>query len=340
MSGVQRYSGTAVQLRKYCSLSYRYYPVSLRGGRRAVIVFGVTILLRRISFRSCQRSLRLLVETSVIGLEQALRASSYQQNRQHFSLLSRTWNNMDIEHFENYDLAQSQILQATLLFSSILLAFFFLGKIFVTEQKRFAWLISLLNSFVMMILGFVYLSVKIPVFDGLFSWGDDAVAIFHEQTSNFTALTCLWFAIANIIDLVLGSIYYRKQLGVLTAYIHHSAFIWIMLACTTGNGIFMTMRPFSGTFAVCLIEELPTFLLALGSIFPACRSDYGFGLSFFALRILYHAYFMSFAFKSWVDPPILILFVGTFSLHFFWFKTWINKYGFYAPSKISQRKHV
>jgi hypothetical protein len=247
---------------------------------------------------------------------------------------------MDIENFENYDLSKSQISQASFLFASILLAFFFVGKRFITEQKRFAWLISLLNSFVMMILGFVYLSVKIPVLEGLFAYGDEAVQIFHEQTSNFTALTCLWFGIANIIDLVIGTIYYRKQLGALTAYIHHSAFIWIMLACTTGNGIFMTMRPFSGTFAVCLIEELPTFLLALGSIFPACRSDYGFGLSFFVLRILYHAYFMSFAFKSLVDPPILILFVGTFSLHFFWFKTWINKYGFYAPSKKTERKHV
>jgi hypothetical protein len=238
-----------------------------------------------------------------------------------------------MENFESYTLSQNDLILASLLFSTILLGFFFTSKHYVPEQKRRAWLISLINSFVMMVLGIIFLAAKIPIFDGMFTWGAESAAIFHEQTSNFTALTCLWFAIANILDLILGLVYYRKQLGLLTAYIHHSVFIWIMLACTTGNGIFTEMRPFSGTFAVCLIEELPTFLLALGSVFPSCRSDYGFGLTFFSFRILYHSYFMSFAFKSWVDPPILILFVCTFSLHFFWFKTWINKYGMYGPSK-------
>ena len=244
------------------------------------------------------------------------------------------------ENFENYTLSQNDIYLASILFTSILLTFFFVGRQYIKEQKRVAWLISLINSSVMMILGAIFLFNKMTVLDGIFTWGEEASAIFHEPTSNFTALTCLWFAIANILDLALGFVYYFKQLGLLTAYIHHSVFIWTMLACTTGNGIFIEMRPFSGTFAICLIEELPTFLLAVGTVFPSLRSDYGFGLTFFSLRIMYHAYFASFAFKTWVDPPVLILFVGTFSLHFFWFKTWINKYGMFAPVENTKKKVV
>ena len=245
-----------------------------------------------------------------------------------------------IENFEDYNLTQTEVAQAALLFTTILFAFFFIGKIFVTEQKRVAWLISLINSFVMTILGLIYLAAKIPVMDGLFRYGQDAAVIFHEPTSNFSAMTCLWFAIANILDLTFGFMYYRKYLGVLTAYIHHSVFIWTMYACTTGNGILFEMQPFSGTFCVCLIEELPTFLLALGSVFPIFRTDYGFGLTFFLLRILYHAYFLTFAFHMWVGNPVKVLFVCTFALHFTWFQTWINKYGMYAPKKALKKKSV
>lgn len=245
-----------------------------------------------------------------------------------------------IENFENYDMTEREVVTAGSLFTAILVLYFYTSKSIVSEQKRVTWLISLLNSFVMTILGCIYLAAKIPIHDDLFSLGDSASEIFHERTSNFSAMTCLWFAIANILDLSFGFIYYRKHLGILTAYVHHTTFIWIMYACTTGNGIFMTVRPFSSTFCICLIEELPTFLLALGSVFPAFRTDYGFGITFFLLRILYHAYFAAYAFRTMCDPPILVLFVCTFTLHFSWFKTWINKYGFFAEKKYQRKsKH-
>jgi hypothetical protein len=243
-----------------------------------------------------------------------------------------------IENFETYDMREKEVISAGLLFTTVLVVYFYAAKSLVKEEKRLAWIISLFTSFVMTILGAIYLAAKLPIFEDMFLFGETASEIFHERTSNFSAMTCLFFAIANILDLSLGFIYYRKQLGLLTAYIHHSVFIWIMYACTTGNGIFITIRPFSGTFCICLIEELPTFLLALGSMFPLFRTDYGFGLTFFLLRILYHAYFAAFAFRTMCAIPVLVLFVCTFTLHFFWFKTWINKYGLFAPKKVIAKK--
>ena len=45
-----------------------------------------------------------------------------------------------------------------------------------------------------------------------------------------------------------------------------------MIISTTGNGFFMTAIPFASSFVFMLIEEFPTFLLALGSVYPSLRT--------------------------------------------------------------------
>lgn len=237
-------------------------------------------------------------------------------------------------NFTRYTLTPSDLVNASSMFFGILICTAVAARNVSFEEKKLAWVISLLNSFVMMIVGAVYLIAKAPEFPNLFTFGKaDSIEVFHSATTNFTALACLWFAIANIFDLIFGFFCYRKHLGVLTAYIHHSVFIWLCLAGSTGNGIFMTVRPFSSSFLLCLIEEFPTFLLALGSIFPAFRTNYGFGISFFVLRIVYHAYFLTYAFYAGAETPVLVLFLLTSILHINWFQNWLSKYGPLASSK-------
>lgn len=139
-------------------------------------------------------------------------------------------------------MSNEELVKYALSFIIALLVYFYTAKSFFnkkTEEKRISWLISLINSLVMTILGVVYLAAKVPVLEGLFLYNSHASEIFHSPTSNFTALTCLWFGIANVLDLILGFIYYKKYLDTLTAFVHHSVFIWIMVTCTTGNGIFI-----------------------------------------------------------------------------------------------------
>jgi hypothetical protein len=232
----------------------------------------------------------------------------------------------EIFDFENYTLSDAQIIQAAILFCCILGGVFSYGLMnYPKDNKRLAWTISVVNSGLMSIVALIYLYHKLPTYNNIFLMHDNGLKPFHGKT-NITTLVLLWFGLANIFDLVLGTIFYPKYLGVLTAYIHHTVFIWICWTGATGNGFFMTATPYGPAFCLMLIEEVPTFLLALGSISASYRSDLGFGISFFLLRLCYHFYFFVYAIKSGAATLILIIWVGAFTLHCFWFYGWFSKY--------------
>jgi hypothetical protein len=178
----------------------------------------------------------------------------------------------------------------------------------------------------MCIAGAVYLSIKVLRKPEAFVFGADGPAVFYG-CDNLGCLICIWFGLANIADFGYGLLLYPDQLGVLTTYVHHTLFIWLMYFAPTGNGLFVTSTPFTPAFCAMLIEEIPTFLLALGSVFPSMRTDLGFGLTFFIFRIVYHAYFTLYSIYSLMSPPIIVLYLLTLTLHVNWFYSWITKYG-------------
>ena len=216
---------------------------------------------------------------------------------------------------------------AILLFSTILMTVGLGSAIhFRTDQKRMSWMISLVNSFVLTVVGAIYLVGKIPTFKNFLWFGDNGRVVFHSL-DNVSVLVSVWFTLANIFDLVFGFIFYRKYLHPLTAYAHHIVYIWILITGITGNGGFATFEPFAAGPVYMFIEELPTFLLALGSVFPAYRSDLGFGVSFFWLRLVYHAYMLMYSIYLGLDTVIPIMYVLTLALHVHWYHTWLTKYG-------------
>lgn len=239
----------------------------------------------------------------------------------------------DLSDFERYDLTKDEIYKFTWIFTAILTATCIIGyALFRKDTKRLAWTISLVNSFAMTVVGIIYLWYKFPQFDSIFSYGTNGRDHIHS-INNYATLTCLWFGLANAFDLVFGTIFYPKYCGLITAYVHHTVFIWIMWTCTTGNGFFTTCAPFASLFHLLLIEELPTFLLSLGSMVPSLRTDLGFGVTFFLFRVLYHAYFFAYGLKSGMDAVLVGIFTLTMTLHLNWFYTWISKYAFPAKGK-------
>lgn len=230
---------------------------------------------------------------------------------------------MSNKHFTEYTLTQSQLQIACAIFSSILIVVGFYGVLKFENVKKRAWVISLVNSFVTMIAGVVYLVNKIPLYPEFLSFQLVDVK-FHNSLDNFAVLACLWFFLACLFDLLFGLIFYPQQLGLLTAYIHHLVFMWIMVTGVTGNGLFMTCEPFAPSFVYMLIEEIPTFLLALGSIYPEYRTDFGFGSSFFLLRLAYHFYHLGFGLKNKVPTVIIVLYSLSGLLHINWFYGWVK----------------
>lgn len=241
----------------------------------------------------------------------------------------------------SYTLSLAEVYAFAFLFSSILTIISVVGvQCCGKDSKRLSWVISVVNSFVMTVLGAYYLFFKISSDPDFFRMIPENVIHFEDRT-DFTVLVCLWFALANIFDIGVGLVFYPKQLGLLTAYIHHSAFIWIMWTSTTGNGLFITLKPFSPAFCNMLIEELPTFLLALGSLSAQFRTDLGFGVTFFLLRIVYHLYFLVYAIRIQVQTTEIVLYFLTTLLHVNWFATWVTKYGSKAlKGGLSEKKSI
>lgn len=236
--------------------------------------------------------------------------------------------------FDEYSLSENDVyLTIILSFIGASLIMAISKIIFGRNTKRLSWCISLVNSFVMTFIGIIYFIHKISLVEN-----------FQLKSTNFlgsdnvSTITCIIFAVFNICDLLYGVIFYRKYLGILTAYVHHTLYIWLMCFAVTGNGIIATNSPFAPGFMWNVIEELPTFLLALGSIFPSLRTDFGFGFSFFILRILYHLYLTIYAIRSGAyGYTVLFIYLLSFVQHLNWFYTWILKYGVKLMSSSSSK---
>lgn len=235
--------------------------------------------------------------------------------------------------FEDNDLSKREVLNLAVLFSAILFFYCLLSKYVFHEEKRLAWAISLLNSALLSLCGVFYAVIKGPSF--VSSIGNTKSEL--HNVNNFCIIVCTWFAIACAVDILFGLMCYRKHLGLITAYFHHFLFIWMMVFSCTGNGLFVTSRPFASSFVLATIEEIPTFLLALGSAFKSLRTDLGFGISFFILRIVFHVILLADSIYSRCDTPILCIYFLTLSMHLNWFYGWITKYASFK-SKPRQKK--
>lgn len=195
--------------------------------------------------------------------------------------------------------------------------------LFPDDSKRMSWAVSLLNSLVMSVASVFYMYMKLPA--GFFMLASYRTSVFHGQ-DNFSATICLCFGVANVMDLLLGAIFYRDRLKVLTSLVHHPMFAFIAYYSITGNFFGWQMSPFSQGFMWMMIEEIPTFLLALGSIFAFFRSDLLFGITFFLFRILFHGYGTSYAILSKTDTPICVFMCISMVMHVIWFKQWMDSY--------------
>ena len=193
-------------------------------------------------------------------------------------------------------------------FCFIIAAFFAVVKPYAETEKARAWIVVLLGSFVLSIVATIYVADAVRL-EGL-SWTTE-----HIHNEDFTTrCAVLFFVAVNIMDLVLGTLYYQKYLDPLSCYFHHSAyavFAFCLLAHHYARG-----------FLLCLFMEWPTFLLALGSLVPACRTDVLFGVTFFVTRIAYNIFFVYSLVRVAPEGLIWKICTAALCLHLFWFYKW------------------
>lgn len=230
-------------------------------------------------------------------------------------------------HFHEYSLTKENVQHIWI--ASIL---FWMGVSVIAvkacgeNRRRLAWSISLVNSSTMMVVGIVYSFVKFNEYPKFFDFDPASRSLIHS-VDNVTVAVCIWFSLANIFDIVVGVLFYPKHLDPLTAYVHHTVALWITYASTTGDGLFTPVEPFASLFLVLMLVEIPTFLLALGAVFPALRTDIGFGVTFFLFRLVYLIVMVYYAHLYTAGTSVMVLGYGFLLLHTFWFYNWITKYG-------------
>ena len=173
---------------------------------------------------------------------------------------------------------------------------FSFSRLYILDVKKLSCVITLANSFLMTLIGFMHIIASMVIGLNIFSpvvEQEDMIILFFSGRSNFTSSICSIIAAANAMDLIFGFLFYRKYLKFLTSYVHHVTKIWIMYYAITGNGIvFSASSAFANALMWLLIEELPTFIAAFGTIFPSFRSDIGFGLTLFMSRVVLHSHLL------------------------------------------------
>jgi hypothetical protein len=120
-----------------------------------------------------------------------------------------------------------------------------------------------------------------------------------------------------ISDLSIGIQYYPNILNnnILTSYIHHSAYISLLLYGNYYNKIHL--------FILGMPYEIPTLLLNLRYI-KIYKNHILFGLLFFIFRILYNIFILYITYNFHND--IFIFSICTMIVHSYWFINYVKKY--------------
>ncbi|CAE6529192.1 unnamed protein product [Rhizoctonia solani] len=160
-------------------------------------------------------------------------------------------------------------------FLCFVLLYLWIAPNFETSKQR-SWILTGLSS------GFTSLAALPYCFDLLASggqvhtlrpaslWSDAVVRIFQGYL---------------ISDLLVGSIFYRQHITLATGWIHHTIYFALIQ--------YVTSVGWSNIFCLALVMEVPTMLLALGSLNQRWRSDYLFAGAFFSTRILLHVFLIA-----------------------------------------------
>jgi hypothetical protein len=187
--------------------------------------------------------------------------------------------------------------------------FFGLRRHVQTERQR-AYVLSLLSSFVMSMGSLPY------VYQVLFQQrGNLHLLLVDSAHPNVLSLVSValttFFMTFLCLDLLVGWIHYRSKIDMLTGWVHHITYF-----CVLTWGL---KQHYTGIFTAMCLLEVPTFLLALGSLHRPWRRDYLFASAFLSTRILFHSFMISSAYTLFQFGPITLALSAFLPVHIYWF---------------------
>lgn len=240
-----------------------------------------------------------MVETSAITISSILEACVplFHHGKTSFNALS--------EGFSATDLV------VTVASCAFIYAFFCLLELKVHTQKAKSWIVMLLSSSILSFFGCraYYLTESTQSWDFNHIYGEDFIS----------RCVVLFFASSNVMDLILGTLYYPSQLDPLTSIFHHIFYVTFMLI--------LLQHHYSRGFLLCFVMEVPTGLLALGSVWQQYRTDIGFGVTFLITRVMFNLYLAYRLYSLSPEGMIWRVCASVLCMHLFWFYKWASVYG-------------
>lgn len=201
-------------------------------------------------------------------------------------------------------ISQPSVILGVALSMTLYLTFFF-GAIktkFATSDKQVSWLLTFMSSAGLTV-------ASIPRFYRFWQSGWNIQSFQVDRTLD-TLVLC-YFVSYLLLDLCLGSIYYKRQINILTGWIHHSVYTVIT--------VYFLRYKLGGFFTVASILEMPTLIMAFGCLRSRFRSDYLFAATFFAFRLVFHAFMIKTLRQHHHIKSLWLVAASVFPLHMFWF---------------------
>jgi hypothetical protein len=219
-------------------------------------------------------------------------------------------------------LSQPSVITGVALSMTLYLTFFFgaLKTKVATTDKQISWLLTFMSSG-----GLTVASIPRFYYFWKSGWNIQSFQVDHTLDT----LVLCYFVSYLILDLCLGSIYYKRQINILTGWIHHSVYTFITV-------YFLRYR-LGGFFTTASILEMPTLIMALGSLRSRFRSDYLFAATFFAFRLVFHAFMIKTLKQNHHIRSLWIVAASIFPLHLFWFHGTCRKFYLDPAGRTNQR---
>ena len=203
----------------------------------------------------------------------------------------------------------------------ITLLYHLIRQISDKSRKSYAWIVMLVSSPVLAVFG-VYYTVLTQVND---AWTDEFV--YGQDLLSRSVM--MFFMASNFTDLILGAFFYAEFLDPFTTIFHHLAYM-LFVICLLREGI-------ARGLVICFVMEIPTFILALGTVFKAYRADLLFGVSFALTRLFFNLFLiLKLANITNYEGYIWRICSLVLCVHMFWFYKWSSNYG----AKLLREKHL
>ncbi|KAG1856372.1 hypothetical protein DFJ58DRAFT_784822 [Suillus subalutaceus] len=171
-------------------------------------------------------------------------------------------------------------------FLALIVAYHIFAPLCSTVKQR-SWILTTISSAAMSL-------SSLPLFLHYVGSRGDLRGI---RSTLWTESASRFFQAYLVADLLMGMIYYRSKVNLLTGWFHHTIYIFIVgYSCHMG---------WSHLFILCAVLEVPTFVLAIASLNPRFRSDVIFALSRHSVT------------NDSFGPGVIMACI--FPLHAFWF---------------------